>query len=120
MINVLSPEERAEFVEQLSNKQDEILNKNVIECREKKLNIFRELFQMYLSDKGRLLLREPGRDRLRNILINKIIEISEDDVAQQDMEYMTCANELKIFVENIVQGVNILYEEARENIPVQI
>uniref|UniRef100_A0A6C0II15 Uncharacterized protein n=1 Tax=viral metagenome TaxID=1070528 RepID=A0A6C0II15_9ZZZZ len=114
MIAVLSRAEQSEFIEQLSNKQHEILNKNVIGCKEKKLKIFCELFQMYLSDKGRLLLREPGRDNLHRVIINKITEISEDDAAQQHMEYMMCANELKIFVENIIQGRNVFNAQLQE------
>jgi hypothetical protein len=104
MINGLAGDELSEFVQLVNNKQNEIRNKNLVGLPEKKLQIFTELFQMYLSYKGKLLLRNPEHSRLRNILLNKIQELSEEDVAQNNEEYLLYSNELKIFVENINNG----------------
>jgi hypothetical protein len=104
MIHELAVDELSEFVQSLNNKQNEIRNTNLIGNPERKLQIFTELFQMYLSYKGKLLLRKPEHSRLRNILINKIQELSEEDVAQNNEEYLLYSNELKIFVENINNG----------------
>jgi len=104
MINGLAGDELSEFVQLLNNKQNEIRNQNLVGHPEKKLQIFTELFQMYLSYKGKLLLRNPENLRLRNILLNKIKELSEEDVAQNNEEYLLYSNELKIFVENINNG----------------
>ena len=98
-------DELSEFVQLVNNKQNEIRNKNLSGHPEWKLKIFTEVFQMYLSYKGKLLLRKPEHLRLRNILINKIQELAEEDVAQNNEEYLLYSNELKIFVENINRGV---------------
>lgn len=98
-------DELSEFIQLVNNKQNEIRNKNLIGHPERKLKIFTEVFQMYLSYTGKLLLRKPEHSRLRNILINKIHELAEEDVAQNNEEYLLYSNELKIFVENINRGV---------------
>jgi hypothetical protein len=57
--------------------KEEIQNKNLVGCKEKKIEIICELFQLYLSDKGKLLLRMARNERLRKLLLDKIHEISK-------------------------------------------
>jgi hypothetical protein len=111
MIHVLEGIELSEFIKLIGCKQEEIQNKNLVGCKEKKIEIICELFQLYLSDKGKLLLRMARNERLRKLLLDKIHEISKDEYSQKNMEYIECANTLKMLVENIIQGCLLKEQE---------
>lgn len=109
----LSAAELEDIVQQLHNKQLEILSPNLIGCKERKLELFIDLFQLYLSFKGMLLLKTEAYHNLRNAVINKINEIAIDPFVQQSVKYMACARDLKMYIENVNRGI-IAKQEGRD------
>ena len=109
----LSAAELEDIVQQLRNKQFEILSPNLNGCKERKLELFTDLFQTYLSFKGMLLLKTEAYHNLRNAVINKINEIAIDPFAQQHAAYMASARNLKMYVENVNRGI-IANQEGKD------
>ena len=100
MIYELSEAEKNEFIEQVRDKQREIMHYNLDGCTERKVVLFSELFQMFLSNTGKLLLR--GSELLCNQILEKIKENSNHEAVYQNVEYLELADELNHVVENIM------------------
>jgi hypothetical protein len=118
MIYELSEAEKNEFIEQVRDKQREIMHYNLDGCTERKVAIFSELFQMFLSYKGKLLLR--GSELLCNQILEKIKENANHDAVYQNVEYLELADELNHVVENIMlaqfQAQDQAQVQAREQL----
>ena len=114
MIYELSEAEKNEFIEQVRDKQREIMHYNLDGCTERKVAIFSELFQMFLSYKGKLLLR--GSELLCNQILEKIKENANHDAVYQNVEYLELADELNHVVENIMLAQDREHGQAQEQL----
>ena len=89
------------FIEVIKNKIMNAMDSSLDNYTEKRIILFTEIYRMLLSYQGRYFLLKPQGNKLRTIILNKIEEFSENELAQQDVNYMSAANDLYIMVKNI-------------------
>ena len=76
-----------------------------------KIDIFKGIYALFLSDEGKEFLTQ--RDRLRNVFEQKIIEFMEYVVAQNDLQFMSQSYAALTVIANINLGKNLeeMYEK---------
>ena len=82
---------------------DSIPNKN--NTVQIKLNILKEVYAVLLSQDGRDYLAQV--DRFRTVLERKVIEFMEDEVAQNDLQFMSQSRAVLTVLANINLGKNL-------------
>ena len=100
---VLIEAERDTLVAQIQQKMNEFHNPNLAADTAKKIKIIGTIFELYLTANGRLFLQEEtrGMERHRKMLLEKIEEFAEADVARRNAEYMETAYLLKEMIAEI-------------------
>ena len=89
------------FIEVIKNKIINAMDISLDNYNEKRIILFTDIYIMLLSSEGRYLLLKPQFNKLRTTILNKIEEFSENELAQQNVDYMIAANDLYIMVRNI-------------------
>ena len=93
----------ANIIRSIKEKMDSVPNKN--NTVQMKLNIVKEMYSILLSQEGRDYLMQV--DRFRTILERKVIEFMDDDVAENDLQFMSQSRLLLTVVANINFGKNL-------------
>jgi hypothetical protein len=90
----------ANIIRSIKEKMDSVPNKN--NTVQMKLNIVKEMYSILLSQEGRDYLTQV--DNFRTILERKVIEFMDDDVAENDLQFMSQSRLLLTVVANINLG----------------
>ena len=93
----------ANIIRSIKEKMDSVPNKN--NTVQMKLNIVKDMYSILLSQEGRDYLTQV--DRFRTILERKVIEFMDDDVAENDLQFMSQSRLLLTVVANINFGKNL-------------
>ena len=114
MADILTPEEDDYFKKTLSMYMAIAKNKNVELSPQLRLDNMIKMFELYLSEVGRVFLNQPLAKNMRNIILKKIAEFRESIVAKENAYFMGLMDDAAILLNNIQVGENIANEEAAQ------
>ena len=114
MFDILTPEEDEYFKKTMSMYMEIAKNKNVELSPQLTLANMINIFELYMSDIGRVYLNRPPAKNMRNIILKKIAEFRKSIVAQENGYFMELMDDTVVLLNNIQNGEKIAEEDAAQ------
>ena len=114
MFDILTPEEDEYFKKTMSMYMEIAKNKNVELSPQLTLANMINIFELYMSDIGRVYLNRPPAKNMRNIILKKIAEFRKSILAQENGYFMELMDDTVVLLNNIHNGEKIAEEDAAQ------